>query len=55
MQPPRAGLLPQEPRTVLRLRADRPNALWLWDISFLPTIVRGVWLYLYLGVCGKTA
>ena len=42
--------LPQEPRYVPRLRADRPNALWSWDISFLPTTVRGVWLYLYLMV-----
>ena len=31
-----------------RLRADRPNAVWSWDISYLPTTVRGVWLYLYL-------
>ena len=42
--------LPQEPRSVPRLMADRPNALWSWDISFLPTTVRGVWLYLYLVV-----
>jgi transposase InsO family protein len=42
--------LPQEPRSVLRLRADRPNELCSWDISFLPTTVRGVWLYLYLVV-----
>ena len=39
---------PQEPRTVPRLRADRPNAVWSWDITYLPTTVRGVWLYLYL-------
>ena len=43
----RARLL-QEPRSVPRLRGDRPNAVWSWDISFLPTTVRGVWLYLYL-------
>ena len=42
--------LPQEPRSVPRLRADRPNALWSWVISFLPTTVRSVWLYLYLVV-----
>jgi putative transposase len=40
--------LPQEPRSVPRLRADGPNQVWSWDISFLPTTVRGVWLYLYL-------
>ncbi len=38
---------PQEPRSVPRLRADRPNAVWSWDITYLPTTVRGVWLYLY--------
>ncbi|APD48734.1 IS3 family transposase [Synechococcus sp. SynAce01] len=42
--------LPQEPRSVPRLRADCPNEVWSWDISFLPTTVRGVWLYLYLVV-----
>ena len=41
---------PQEPRSVPRLRADRPNAVWSWDITYLPTTVRGVWLYLYLVV-----
>jgi putative transposase len=41
---------PQEPRPVPRLRADRPNALWSSDISFLPTTVRDAWLYLYLVV-----
>jgi putative transposase len=45
----RARLL-QEPRSVPRLRADGPNQVWSWDISFLPTTVRGVWLYLYLVV-----
>jgi putative transposase len=39
---------PQEPRPVPRLRADHPNAVWSWDITYLPTTVRGVWLYLYL-------
>jgi putative transposase len=35
---------PQAPRH----RADGPNKLWSWDITYLPTGVRGVWLYLYL-------
>ncbi|WP_094511888.1 DDE-type integrase/transposase/recombinase [Synechococcus sp. MW101C3] len=30
-----------------RLRADGPNQVWSWDITHLPTKVRGVWLYLY--------
>jgi transposase InsO family protein len=42
--------LPQEPRSVPRLMANRPNAVWSWDITYLPTTVRGVWLYLYLVV-----
>jgi transposase len=36
---------PQAARTVPRLRADGPNQLWSWDITYLPTTVRGVWLY----------
>jgi len=36
---------PQEPRAVPRLRAI---ALWSWDITYLSTTVRGIWLYLYL-------
>jgi putative transposase len=33
---------------VPRRSADGPNQLWSWDIIYLPTSVRGVWLYLYL-------
>ena len=40
--------LPQEPRPVPRLRADGPNQVWSWDISYLPTSVKGIWVYLYL-------
>lgn len=28
--------------------ATRPNRVWSWDITWLPTTVRGVYLYLYL-------
>ena len=31
-----------------RLRAAGPNHVWSWDITYLPTNVRGIWLYLYL-------
>jgi putative transposase len=31
-----------------RLRAIPPNQLWSWDITYLPTTVRRIWLYLYL-------
>jgi putative transposase len=41
---------PQEPRPVPRLEARGPNQVWRWDITYLPTSVRGVWLYLYLVV-----
>jgi putative transposase len=33
---------------VPRLRADGPNQVWSWDITYLPTMVRGIWLYLYM-------
>lgn len=40
-----------KPRTLgppRRHRADAPNRLWSWDVSFLPTRVRGQFSYLYL-------
>ena len=39
---------PQEPRPVPRLRAAEANQVWSWDITYLPTTVRGIWLCLYL-------
>ena len=39
---------PHQPRPVPRLEARGPNEDWSWDITDLPTSVRGVWLYLYL-------
>jgi len=39
---------PQEPRPVPRLRATGPHQVWSWDITYLPTTVRGIWLYLHL-------
>ena len=41
---------PQGPRPVPRLKAEGPNQVWSWDITYLPTSVRGIWLYLYLVV-----
>jgi len=40
-----------KPRTVTRPRAYeavRPNELYSWDITYLPTLTRGVYFYLYL-------
>lgn len=28
--------------------ATQPNAVWCWDITYLPSGVRGMWFYLYL-------
>jgi len=42
------GRPPQETRSGQRLRAAGRNQVWSWDITYLPTTVRGVWLYLYL-------
>ena len=38
-----------------RLRATGANEVWSWDITYLPTTVRGIWLYLYLvfDVCSR--
>lgn len=41
---------PQQPRPEPRLEARGPNEVWSWDITYLPTSVRGFWLYLYLVV-----
>ena len=35
---------PEESRPVARLRAEGPNQVWSWNITYLPTAVRGVWL-----------
>lgn len=30
------------------IEASGPNRVWSWDITYLPTIVKGVWFYLYM-------
>jgi len=30
------------------LKATAPNQVWTWDITYLPTAVKGIFLYLYL-------
>jgi putative transposase len=40
---------PAQPRhKPLALSATAPNQLYSWDITYLPTLIRGVFLYLYL-------
>jgi putative transposase len=41
---------PQEPKPVPRLRAAEANQVWSWDITYLPTTVREIWLYLHLAI-----
>ena len=45
-------LLQHKTRPVPWLRADEPNQVWSWDISYLPTSVKGIWLYLYFAMDG---
>ena len=40
-----------KPPTIKRpepLQANGPNQLWSWDITYLPTNVKGIFFYLYL-------
>ena len=39
---------PRRHRPPTTHRADGPNQLWSWDITYLPSIVRGLFFYLYL-------
>ena len=42
---PVGGRPAQGPRPVPRLEARGPDQGWSWDIPYLPTSVRGMWLY----------
>lgn len=37
-------------RAVRLQRASAPNQVWSWDISWLPTTARGLYLYVYLAM-----
>jgi putative transposase len=39
---------PQVTRSVQLHRATGPNQVWSWDITWLPTTVRGIYLHLYV-------
>lgn len=41
---------PTPKRQATSHKADAPNQLWSWDISWLPGPVKGQWFYLYLMV-----
>jgi transposase InsO family protein len=41
---------PPRPRPAPSHVATAPNRIWVWDITYLPTAVRGVFFYLYLMV-----
>ena len=40
--------LPQEPRPVPGIRATVSKQVWSWDISYLPSSVKGISLDLYI-------
>ena len=46
------GWLQHKIRPVPWLRVDGPNQVWSWCISYLPTSVKGIWLYLHLAMDG---
>jgi putative transposase len=45
---PRVAQRPAQQHAVPRLSASAPNQVWTWDITRLPTQVRGVFLCLYV-------
>ena len=46
----RAATRPPQSRAKPRLVATAPNQVWCWDITYLRTPIRGLFLYLYLVV-----
>lgn len=46
----RASSKPRTHKKPREYRADGPRQVWTWDITYLPTTVRGLWFYLYLVV-----
>lgn len=39
---------PREPNQIPVLEATGPNQIWSWDITLLPSNVKGQWYYLYM-------
>jgi len=46
----RSASRPPQSRAKPRLKASAPNQVWCWDITYLRTPVRGIFVYLYLVV-----
>jgi putative transposase len=44
----RRPIRPTQSHAVPRLQATAPNQVWTWDITKLPLMERGRWLYLYV-------
>jgi putative transposase len=44
----RRPIRPAQSHAVPRLQATAPNQVWTWDITKLPLLERGQWLYLYV-------
>jgi len=44
----RQSSLPAKDHSPDPLTATGPNQLWSWDITYLPTVVRGLFFYLYM-------
>jgi transposase InsO family protein len=45
---PRGKAKPANHKRPQAIEASGPNQVWSWDITYLPTIVKGVWFYLYM-------
>ena len=46
----RSAARPPQSRAKPRLKASAPNQVWCWDITYLRTPVRGIFVYLYMVV-----
>jgi transposase InsO family protein len=44
----RSAARPKQHRKPDELHATKPNQLWSWDITYLPSNIRGTFFYLYL-------
>lgn len=44
----RSAVRPKKHKKPKALMADKPNQLWSWDITYLPSTIKGKYFYLYL-------